>query len=80
LPRGRFGYGRKRRAPAASRSPPVGDEREEQIVGVEPDAAEHRLRRDEAHRIELFQDERYEAVSDRHYDADSIAAVARPPS
>jgi hypothetical protein len=41
----------------------AGDQREELIAGVEPDAAEHLLRRDRAERLELLEDERDEAIA-----------------
>jgi len=48
----------------------AGNQREEQIAGVEPDAAEHALRRDRSKRIELLND----LLSD-----DVRAIVAAPP-
>jgi hypothetical protein len=48
----------------------AGNQREEQIAGVEPDAAEHALRRDRTKRIELLND----LLSD-----DVRAIVAAPP-
>ena len=44
----------------------AGDQRKEQIAGVEPDAAEHALRRDRTKRIELLEHEGHEAVGDGH--------------